>query len=211
MYPLGGPSPQKNLEGEIFSHPLGSGDVVQTFPGNSPWKEVPKTGFKILGAAPKIICGGGGKISPNLVVFRLFRPFLQNGARYRQSKSWFLIYGHSSTRRWRNGVLLSSTNYVIRAQRHPPSDLFKLALLGGQVSHSLQIFTSGSGSWCLTYVPLRGPSPQKKFWGRNFFPNPLGSGGVEQNFPGNSPWKEVPKTGFKISRAPQKNLQGGQN
>jgi len=32
--------------------------VVQTFPGNSPWKEVPKTGFKILGAAPKKICGG---------------------------------------------------------------------------------------------------------------------------------------------------------
>ena len=31
-------------------------------------------------------------------------------------KNWFVIYGQSSTRRWRNGVLLSSTNYVIRAQ-----------------------------------------------------------------------------------------------
>jgi len=44
--------------------------------------------------------------------------------------------------------------------------------------------------------------------GVKFFPNPLGSGGVVQNFPGNSPWKEVPKTGFKILGFPQK-IWGG--
>jgi len=162
MHPLGGPSPQKNFGGKIFSLPLASGGVVQTFPGNSPWKGLPKTGFKILGAPRKKICGRGIKINPNFVIFRLFRPFLQNGARYRQSKSGFLIYGHSSTRWWRNGVLLSSMNYVIRARRHPPSNLFKLALLRDQGSHSLQIFTSGSGLWCLTCVPLggRGHGPE---------------------------------------------------
>ena len=57
------------------------------------------------------------------------------------------------------------------------------------------------------------PPPKKKLGeGAKFFPNPLGSGGVVQNFSGNSPWKGVPKTGFKILGAPsKKNLQGGQN
>ena len=164
MYPLGGPPSQKNLGGKIFSHPLRVRGVVQTFPDNSPWKEVPKTGFKILRGME------GVKISPNFVIFLLFNPFLQNGARYCQTKNWFLIYGHS--RRWRNGVLLSSTNYVNRTRLHPPSDLFKLALLRCHGSHSVQIFTSCSGSWCLTYVALGGPSPQKNFGGRNFFPTP---------------------------------------
>ena len=86
----------------------------------------------------------------------------------------------------------------------------KLALLRGRRSHALQIFTSGSGSWCLTYVPLGGASPQKKFGGgAKFFPTPLGSGGMVQTFPGNSPWKEVPKTGFKIFGAPPKKFVGG--
>ena len=41
-------------------------------------------------------------------------------------------------------------------------------------SHSLQIFTSGSGSWCLTYVPLGGrPSPQKNLGGGEIFSQPL--------------------------------------
>jgi len=53
-----GPPPLKNLGGEIFSHPLGSGGVVQTFSGNSPWKGVPKTGFQILGAPQKKFAGG---------------------------------------------------------------------------------------------------------------------------------------------------------
>ena len=83
--------------------------------------------------------------------------------------------------------------------------ILKLALHRGRGSHALQIFTSGSGSWCLTYVPLggRGP-PQKKNLGGKFFPTPLWSGGVVQTFPGNSPWKGVPKTGFKILGAPPK-------
>ena len=127
MYPLGA-LPQKKIwgRGEIFSQPLGSGGMVQNFPGNSPWKEIPKTGFKILGALPqkKILWGGGDKISQNLAIFRLFCPFLQNGARYCQSKNGFVIYGHFSTRWWRNGVLLSSMNYVNRTRLHPPSDLF---------------------------------------------------------------------------------------
>ena len=78
--------------------------------------------------------------------------------------------------------------------------ILKLAFLRGHGSHSLQIFTNGSGSRCVTYVPLGGPSAQKKFfWGKaKIFPNPLGSGGVVQTFPGNSPWKDVPKTGFKF-------------
>ena len=61
--------------------------------------------------------------------------------------------------------------------------------------------------------PLGG-LPQKIFFGEGakFFPNLLVSGGMVQNFPGNSPWKGVPKTGFKIMGAPpQKNLHGGQN
>ena len=58
--------------------------------------------------------------------------------------------------------------------------------------------------------PLGGPSPPKKFGGgANFFPNPLGLGGVVQNFYGNSPWKGVPKTGFKILGLPQKIAGGG--
>ena len=175
MYPLGGAPPPKTFWGaKFFPNPLGSGGVVQKFFGNSPWKDVPKSGFKILGAPPQKNCGGV-KVSPNFAIFRLFCPFLQNGARYRKSKNWFVIYGHSSTRWWRNGVLLSSMNYANRTRIYPPSDLFKLALLGGHRSHSLQIFTSGSGPWCLTYVPLGGPSPPKKFFfwgGRNFFPTP---------------------------------------
>ena len=57
--------------------------------------------------------------------------------------------------------------------------------------------------------PLGGASPRKKFWGAKFFPNHLGSGGVVQNFSGSSPWKEVPKTGFKILGAPQKKFAWG--
>ena len=121
--PWGEALPPKKIWGaKFFPNPLGSGGVVQNFFGNSPWKDVPKTGFKILGAPPKKIWGGV-KFSPNFAIFRLFRPFLQNGARYRKSKNWFVIYGHSSTRWRRSGVLLSGMNYVIRAQWHPPSDL----------------------------------------------------------------------------------------
>ena len=120
-----GALPPKKFGGRNFSHPLGSGGMVQNFSGNSPEKK-PKTGFKILGAPPpqKKNCRGL-KVSPNFAIFRLFCPFLQNGARYRKSKNWFVIYRHSSTRRWRNGVhvLLSSMNYVIRTRIHPPSDL----------------------------------------------------------------------------------------
>ena len=119
-----GPSPKKifGAGAKFFLTPLGSGDMVQTFPGNSPWKEVPKTGFKILGAPPKKLWGEV-RISPNFVIFQLFFPFLQNGARYCKSKNGFLIHGHSSTRWWRNGVLRSTKNYVIQARKHPPSDL----------------------------------------------------------------------------------------
>ena len=56
-------------------------------------------------------------------------------------------------------------------------------------------------------------SPPQKILGAKFFPTPLGSGGMVQTFSGNSPWKEVPKTGFKILGAPppqKKNLHGGQ-
>jgi len=150
MYPWGA-LPPKKFGGQNFSHPLGSGGVVQTFPGNSPEKGAPKTGFKILGAPPpKKKFAGGSNLSQISWFSDFFYPFLQNGARYCQSKTGFVICGHSCTRWWRNGVLLSSMNYVIQTRKHPPSNLLKLALLGGQGSHSLQIFTSGSGSWCLT-------------------------------------------------------------
>ena len=59
--------------------------VVQNFSGNSPWKEVPKTGFKIWGLPQKNFAGGV-IFSPNFAIFRLFCLFLQNGARYHQSK-----------------------------------------------------------------------------------------------------------------------------
>jgi len=53
--------------------------------------------------------------------------------------------------------------------------ILKLALLRGHGSHSLQIFTSGSGSWCLAYVPLVGglPPPKKKIGGGEIFSQPL--------------------------------------
>jgi len=181
--PWGGRLPPKKIWGaKFFPNPLRSGGVVQNFLGNSTWKEVPKTGFKILGAAPKKICGGV-KISRNFAIFRLFRQFLRNGARYRKSKNGFLIYGHSSTRRRRNEILRSTANYVIEARKHSPSNLFKLALLRGQGSHSLKIFTSGSGSWYLTYLPLGGgPPPKKKFLGGKIFSHPLMVRGRGPNF-----------------------------
>ena len=60
--PWGGPYPhQKKFGGgaKFFPTPLRLGVVVQTFPGNSPWKEVPKTGFEILGGPQKKFAGGG--------------------------------------------------------------------------------------------------------------------------------------------------------
>ena len=60
LLPLRGALPPKKiLGGKIFSQPLGSGGVVQNFSGNSLWKEVTKTGFKILGAPPKEKFAGG--------------------------------------------------------------------------------------------------------------------------------------------------------
>ena len=53
--------------------------------------EYPKLVSKFWGLLPKKFAGV--KSSPNFAIFRLFRPFLQNGARYRQSKNGFLIYG----------------------------------------------------------------------------------------------------------------------
>ena len=116
-----GPSRKKIWGAKFFPHPLGSGGVVQNFSANSPWKEVPKTGFKILGAPPKKFAGV--TISPNLAIFRLFCPFLQNGARYHQSKNGFVKCAEIPLPDWRNGVLLSTMNLVIQARKHPPSDL----------------------------------------------------------------------------------------
>ena len=107
----------------------------------------------------------GVKNSPNLSIFRLFCPFLQNGARYRQSKNGFVICGHSSTRWWSIQHELRQPN-----SKTPTLRFIQTGLARGEGSHSLQIFTSGSGSWCLTYLPLGGPSPTKIFWGAKFFP-----------------------------------------
>ena len=174
--PWGGPFPppkKKNLGGKIFYHPLRVRGVVKTFPGNSPWKGVPKTGFKILRVPPRKICREV-KISPNFAIFRLFRPFLKNGARYCQSENWFLICGHSSTRWWSEEMVYVSPAWITWSEledTHPP--IYSNWRCSGVKGHSLQILTSGSGSWCLTYVPLEGgPLPPKKFGGRNFFPTP---------------------------------------
>ena len=114
--------PKKLGEGEIFSHPLRLGGVVQNFPGNNPWKDVPKTGIKILGAPQRKFVGRSKlaqiswfsdflpispkqcKISP--IQKRIFnlRTFL-----YQMVKKWC--------------VLRSTTNYVIQSRKHPPSDL----------------------------------------------------------------------------------------
>ena len=118
--------PKKKFGGaKFFPNPLGSGGIVQIFSGNSPWKEVPETGFKILGAPPKKnLRGRGVKISQNFAIFWRFCPFLQNGARYQQSENRLLIYGHSSTRCEKIGVLRSTANYVNESRRkHPPSGL----------------------------------------------------------------------------------------
>ena len=82
--------------------------------------------------------------------------------------------------------------------------MFKTPLLRGQGSQSLQIFTSGSGSWCLTYVPTGRPSPKKL--GAKFF-SPLRVGDVGQTI---SSDKAYPKLVLKFCGLP-KNLQGGSN
>ena len=102
--PLGGalpPPKKKNLGAKFFSSSLGSGVWSKLFLAIVPEKEYPKLVLKFWGLPPqKKIAGGMGwlKISPNFAIFRLFCPFLQDGARYRESKNWFVIYGHSSTR-----------------------------------------------------------------------------------------------------------------
>ena len=138
--PWGALPPKEIWGAKYFPNPLGSGGMVQNFSGNSPWKEVPNWFENIGGSPKKNLRGGAVKISPNFAIFRLICQFLQNSARYHQSRNGFVIYGHSSTKWWRNGVLLSSMNYVIRTRIHPPSDLFKLTFLGDQGSHSLQNF-----------------------------------------------------------------------
>ena len=55
-------------------------------------------------------------------------------------------------------------------------------------------------------TPHGQPLPREKYWGE-FSPTPLGSGGMVQTFPDNSPWKGVFKTGFKSMGTPPKNLQ----
>ena len=84
----------------------------------------------------------------------------------------------------------------------------KPALLRGQRSQLLQIFTSGSGSWCLTWLCTLMGTPPKKFSVRFF--NPFRVGGVVQTFYSNRPCKGVSKTGFKIFWAP-KNCRGHQS
>ena len=148
--PLGrGPSAEKNLGGEIFSHPLRVRGVVQTFSGNSPWKGVPKTGFKILRAPPPQKKNLRGiKISPNFAISRLFRPFLQNGARYHQSKNWFVIYGHSSTR-WQKRVYFGQPQItrLNLENTHPPISLLVFIQrdsLGGNWAEVFQFDTVAS-------------------------------------------------------------------
>jgi len=90
--------------------------------------------------------------------------------------------------------------------------ILKLALLRGHASLSLHIFTSGSGSWCITYVPLGGgaPPPQKNLGGQ-IFSQLLRVKGMVQNFSGNSPVKKYPKLVSKFWGLPPKKLWGGQN
>ena len=84
--PWGAPPPKKFGGGaKFFSNPLGSGDVVNNFFSNSPWKDVPKNGFKILVAPEKF--QGGVEIRRNFAIFRLLCPLLQNSQRYRQSEN----------------------------------------------------------------------------------------------------------------------------
>ena len=85
----------------------------------------------------------------------------------------------------------------------------KLALLRGHGSHSLQIFTNGSGSGCLTYVPLGGPPPKKNLGG--FFPNPLGQGAWSEIFLAIVPKKMYPKLVSKFWGLPPKKFEGGQS
>jgi len=91
--------PQKNWGGgEIFPTPLKSEAWSKLFLAIIPEKEYPKLVLKFWGF-PKKFAGVVVKISPNFMIFRLFHPFLQNGARYHQSENGLLNYRHSSTRR----------------------------------------------------------------------------------------------------------------
>jgi len=62
MYPLGD-LPQKNLGGEIFSNPLGSGAWSKIFLAIVPEKMYPKLVSKFLGLPPKKYVGGGSNLA----------------------------------------------------------------------------------------------------------------------------------------------------
>jgi len=105
--------------GRNFFHPLGSRAWFKLFLAIVPEKEYPKLVLKFWGLSQKNLVV---KISPNFVIFRLVCPLLQNSTRYQQFENGLLNHRHSSTD-GKNGVLRCTTNYVIEARKHPPSDL----------------------------------------------------------------------------------------
>jgi len=121
MYPMVALSPQRKNWGEIFSRPLGSGAWSKLFLAIVSEKEYPKLVLKFWRPPKKFL--GESKLAEISRFSDFFCPFLQNGARYCQSKNGFVICGHSSTRWLKIGVLRSTANYVIESRKHPPSYL----------------------------------------------------------------------------------------
>jgi len=80
-----------------FFSPYRVGAWSKLFLAIGPEKEYPNLGLKFWGLPPpqKKIAGGGFKVSPNFLIFRLFHQFLHNRARYHQSENGLSNYGHS--------------------------------------------------------------------------------------------------------------------
>jgi len=90
-------APQKiGGRAKFFLTPLKLGAWSKLFLAIVPEKEYPELVLKFWGLPKKFT--GGVKVSPNFVIFRLFRPFLQNGGRYQQSENRLLNCRHSFTR-----------------------------------------------------------------------------------------------------------------
>ena len=157
-----------------------------------------KIGSKIWGATPHKILGAQTPQCWKPKSEYAVQTYCRNRPCERVSKTGFKILGAPPKKIWGGRVKVQKLRYW----NSPCS-----GVTGHTHFKFLQVVV-GHDVLCTPW----GPSPPKKIWRANFFPNPLGSGGMVQNFSGNSPWKEVPKTGFKILGAPSpKKIWGGQN
>jgi len=138
--PMGGPLPKKFGKRNFF-HPLGVGGMVQNFPSNRPWKGVsnPKLVLRVWELPPNKFMGRV-KVSPNFVIFQLFRPFLPNGVRYHQSENGISNYGHFLTRWWQIVYFGPSWNTWLRLIRTHPAISFSVFSQSDSMDTWVEVF-----------------------------------------------------------------------